>query len=286
MTWAGIDALSASGKYRTIPEIQAFVDQLPHTTWASGMVLHNTASPNLPQWTPSNRAQRILNLESYFRDDRGWQSAPHAFIDYDGIWIFTPLTVKGTHSPSYNGTRIGVEMVGDFAIGHDDDDTGPGFKTKKNTAAFFAMLHTHYGWNPATILPHKADPRTTHDCPGNDIDMAEFIDMVQEYMGHAGEHDKWPDPSTEAPASPPTIIMPAYKVGAVVVPPGDTLTLREIASVGGRNMGGLPNNTIIKVFNWENPEKNGKTRWLRVETPAGYKGWVSARYVMITGDVP
>ena len=27
---------------------------------------------------------------------------------------------------------------------------------------------------------------------------------------------------------------------------------------------------------------NGETKWLRVETPAGYEGWVNARYVIIS----
>ena len=276
MSWKGIDALSASGKARTIAEMQEFVDKLPPTTWASGMVLHNTAAPNLGQWTAANRAQRILNLERYFRDDRGWTSGPHAFVDYftDGIWVFTPFTEKGTHSPSWNGTRLGIEMIGDFA--RDDDDAGPGLLVKKNTVALFAMMHTRYGWNPETIKLHKEDPRTTHDCPGKDVDKGEFIELVQEYMGHAGEHSDWPDPSTEAPAPKPVIIVPDWKLGTVVVPAGETLTLRETASVSSRNMGGLPSGTILKTFS---EEMNGKTRWLRVETPAGFKGWVSARYV-------
>lgn len=281
--WKGIDALSASGKARTIIEMQEYVERLPPTTWASGMVLHNTAAPTMGQWTPDNRAQRILNLEKYFRDDRGWPSGPHAFVDYfnDGIWVFTPFTEKGTHSPSWNGTRLGIEMIGDFSL--EDDDTGLGLQVKKNTVALFAMMHTRYGWNPETIKLHKEDPRTTHDCPGKDVDKNEFIELVQEYMGHAGEHSNWPDPSIEIIATPAAVPLLPFKVGTVTVPPGDSLTLRETPSVGSRNMGALPNGTILKTFS---EEMNGKTRWLRVETPMGYKGWVAARYIMITGDLP
>ena len=278
MSWAGIDALSASGKGRTIVEMQEFVNKLPATTWASGMVLHNTAAPNLGQWTQQNRAQRILNLERYFRDERGWPSAPHAFVDQfpDGIWAFTPFTEKGTHSPSWNGTRLGIEMIGDYST--DDDDAGPGLVVKKNTVALFAMLHTRYGWNPETIKLHKEDPRTTHDCPGKDIDKAEFINLVQEYMGHAGEHSGWPDPSTEAPAPLPIPVIVPYRVGTVSVPFGEKLTLREYASVGSANKGSLPNGTLLKIFS---EELNGKTTWFRIETPAAFKGWVSACFVKI-----
>ncbi len=274
MSWKGIDALSASGVGRTVDDEQIFIDKLPKATWASGMVLHNTAAPNLGQWTRANRAQRILNLQTYFRDDRGWTSGPHAFVDYDYIWNFTPFIEKGTHSPSWNGTRIGIEMVGDFAV--DDDETGLGFMVKKNTVALFGMLHSHYGWNPETIKLHKEDPRTTHDCPGAHIDKAEFIQAVQEYMGHAGEHTSIPDPSTADPAPKPVVVDSPSYTGIVDVPPGQTLTLREGASVGSTSKGNIPGGTALKIFS---EEMNGVTKWLRVETPAGYKGWVAARYI-------
>lgn len=270
MAWKGIDPLSASGRGRTIAEIQSFVDNLPHTSWASGMVLHNTAAPNLFQWTPENRAKRILSLEVYFRDVRKWNSAPHAFVDYDFIWNFTPYTERGTHSPSWNGTKIGIEMIGNFASGADDDDSGLGEKVKKNTAALFAILHSHYGWNPETIKLHKEDPRTTHDCPGSDIDKQEFISMVQEYMGEGGEHVPVP-----ADLDVPTI--PTFRLGTVKVPITDSLTLREGASSSSPSKGAMPNGTILKIYN---SVQNGKTTWLRVETPAGYEGWVSAAFVM------
>jgi len=274
MSWKGIDALSASGKARTIEEMQIYVDKLPATTWASGMVLHNTAAPTLGQWTAANRAQRILNLERYFRDDRGWASGPHAFVDdfTDGIWVFTPFTEKGTHSPSWNGTRLGIEMIGDYS--REDDDSGRGLLVKKNTVALFAMMHNRYGWNPENIKLHKEDPRTTHDCPGKDVDKAEFIGLVQEYMGHAGEHSSWPDPSTETIANKPIVVLPVYRLGTVVVPVGEKLTLREDASVGSPNKGSIPGVTTLKVISEEN---NVKTRWLRVETESRYKSGVSGR---------
>lgn len=271
MPWKGIDPLSASGQGRTVQEMQQFIEKLPHTTWASGMVLHNTAAPNIAQWTPANRAQRILNLERYFRDERGWNSAPHAFVDYDYIWNFTPYTEKGTHSPSWNGTKLGIEMVGDFALGADDDDAGLGLRVKKNTAALFAMLHTHYGWNPETIKLHKEDPRTTHDCPGSDIEKQEFISMVQEYMGEGGEH-------SDVPADLDIPAIPTFYLGTVTVPANDTLTLRDGASASAMAKGGMPNGTILKIYN---EAMNGNTKWLRAETPAGYEGWVSAAFVKI-----
>lgn len=276
MAWKGIDPLSASGRGRTVVEMETFIDKLPRATWASGMVLHNTAAPNLFQWTPENRAQRILNLERYFRDDRKWNSAPHAFVDYDFIWNFTPYTEKGTHSPSWNGTKLGIEMVGNFARSADDDDSGRGLLVKRNTAALFALFHSHYGWNPETIKLHKEDPRTTHDCPGDDVEKQEFISMVQEYMGEGGEH-------TAVPADLDVPTIPAFRLGVVVVPINDTLTLREGSSASSPAKGAMPNGTVLKIYN---SAMNGKTTWLRVETPAGYEGWVNGGYVQPHQTVP
>ncbi len=273
MTWKGIDPLSAAGRGRTIDEMKSFIDKLPRATWASGMVLHNTAAPNVFQWTPENRAQRILNLQDYFKNVRKWNSAPHAFVDYDYVWNFTPYTEQGTHSPSWNGTKLGIEMVGNFAKGADDDDSGLGLRIKRNTAALFALFHTHYGWNPETIKLHKEDPRTTHDCPGDDITKEDFISMVQEYMGEGGEHV----PISENDLKDiPTI--PPFKLGTVIVPVTDSLTLREGASSSSASKGGLPNGTVLKIYN---SAVNGKTVWYRVETPAGYEGWVSAAFVKL-----
>ncbi len=274
MTWKGIDPLSAAGRGRTITEMKTFIDNLPRTTWASGMVLHNTSAPTLSQWTPANRAQRILNLQSYFRDERKWNSAPHAFVDYDFVWNFTPYTEKGTHSPSWNGTKLGIEMIGDFIPGGDDASQGKGLAVVRNTAALFALIHSHYGWDPGTIRLHKEDPLTTHDCPGGQIIKKEFIAMVQEYMGEGGEHKPVDDsPITDIPAQ-----VPAFKLGTVVVDPKDSLTLREGSSASSDSKGAMPNGTVLKIMD---TAMNGKTKWLRVETPAGYEGWVNADYVRL-----
>ncbi len=277
MTWKGIDPLSASGKGRTIAEMSSFIDNLPHTTWASGMVLHNTSAPTLAQWTPENRAQRILNLQDYFRNIRQWNSAPHAFVDYDFVWNFTPYTEKGTHSPSWNGTKLGIEMVGNFVAGGDDSTHGRGLLVVQNTAALFGLLHSHYGWDPQTIKLHKEDPRTTHDCPGNQIRKEEFIAMVQEYMGEGGEHAPVDDtPGTDKPVPDVPAQVPPFKLGTVVVDPTDSLTLRESSSASSASKGAVPNGTVLKIID---TAMNGNTKWLRVETPAGYEGWVSAAYV-------
>ena len=264
MSWKPID-----GRHVNRAELQAIIDKLPPTTWASGMVLHNTAAPSLAQRPQGLTDQHMENLLKYFRDDRGWSSGPHAFIDDQAspYHLFTRFTDKGTHSPSWNGTKIGIEMLGDFS--REDDDSGRGLKVKLATVALFGMLHTKYGWDPQSIKLHKEDPRTTHDCPGKDIDKAEFISLVEQYMGHAGEHP--PVLQTEpkpVPTTPP-------KIGTVNVPAHDTLNMRENSSASSPLILSLPLGQKVTILS---EAMNGPTRWLNVAT-SGKTGWVAARYV-------
>jgi hypothetical protein len=114
MTWRGRDeALEC----RTVDEFVSYLRALNFSAWRpSGMVLHNTASPTLEQWwqgsTPPE--QRMENLRDYYENDMGWSAGPHAFIDGVSIWVFTDFNVKGVHSPSWNGTRLGIEIIGDY----------------------------------------------------------------------------------------------------------------------------------------------------------------------------
>lgn len=240
----------------------------------SKIVIHNTAAPTNAQWrkTANEDAKagrvpgitRIKNLERYFRDQRGWPSAPHCFVADDLLWPFTPFNKPGTHSPSWNGSAIGIEMVADFAS--EDDETGPGLLVKNNAAALTAMLCQKLGLDPdIAIKLHKEDPKTDHDCPGKNFRKDEFIGRVHEWMGHAGDLK----PDTEEVAGP------APRIGAVNVPDDDYLSLRDKASTAGRLIAKLKNKQSLKILG---EEMNGSTKWLRVETKTD-EGWVAARYV-------
>ncbi len=209
MTWKRID-----GRGMDVPQFRAHVATLQFTTWRpSFMTLHNTAAPTLEQWKAYPAEKRIRNLEAYYRDQMGWSAGPHAFVAHDKIWLFTPFTTPGVHTPSWNGTALGIELVGDYA--REDDDRGDGFKAKMNCVAVFGELHMKLGLNPETIRLHKEDPRTDHDCPGKDIEKSEFIELVRQYMGQAGEHPPaipifdQPAPKSEqdVPAAPEGVVL-------------------------------------------------------------------------------
>jgi hypothetical protein len=267
MAWKGI-----VNRGFTLPEFRLYLQTLEFRNWKpSFMVLHNTAAPTLKQWNSYPEAQRILNLQSYYKD-LGWSSGPHAFIDNNTIWLFTPLTTPGTHTPSWNGTALGIELVGDYA--REDADRGDGYDAKMLCVAFFGELHKKLGLNPETIRLHKEDPRTTHDCPGGDIRKEDFIRLVQEYMGEAGEHPRNALPVEVAPHPPPS------KEGTVAASVGALgLNLREQASSSSKVLRSLPSGTKVAILG---EAMNGATRWYRVWCRVEgdpNAGWVSARYV-------
>jgi GH24 family phage-related lysozyme (muramidase) len=159
-------------------EFKEHVAALKWDKWKpSFVVIHNTGAPNLAQWraTPGGEKQRLKNLEHYYKNQRGWPSGPHVFIG-DLIWQGTPLTVPGTHTPSWNKISLGVEIAGDY-----DKDVLGGV-IKENTIAALAILHEALGLDPSTMRLHKEDKATTHDCPGKNINKADLIAAVKAKM--------------------------------------------------------------------------------------------------------
>ncbi len=253
----------------------------------SKIVWHNTAAPTLAQWiktADSDRAAglvpgitRIRNLEAFFRDNNGWSGCPHLFIANDFIWEMNVLTSPGVHSPSWNGSSIGIEMIGDYDT--EQADSGEGLKVKQNTIFATALLCSAIGLEPTsgevspshgtsgTIFLHKQDWRTTHACPGKHMadDKAEMIAEVAGLMGGGDAHDH---------PQPPT----ADRQGVTTV---DGLSFRRGPGVTNEATGMLPNGTKLTIIA---TAANGADSWLQVRTPAGYTGWVSARYVQITGN--
>lgn len=275
MTWTPI-----IGAGMNVPEVAALVAQMKFAAWRpSFMVLHNTGAPTLGQWHSVPGSTRMKNLENYFRNERGWSAAPHAFVADDLIWPFTPFNARGVHSPSWNGVALGIEMVGDYD--NDDPTQGAGLSVVNNTVALFGILHARLGIDPDTIKLHKEDPLTTHACPGRRIYKAEFIAAVKAYMGTAGEHGFTVTPAT--PTTPETKtppVIPHVRVGYVdKLSPGDFLNVRNVASASGKVVAKLNSGALVNIVS---EGRNGETLWLQVcdihpnSTPLG---WVAARYI-------
>lgn len=276
MTWTPI-----VGRGMNHEQLREYITGLDFSAWRPSLIVwHNTAAPTLAQWRKTAREDeakglapgvtRIMNLQAYFRDQRGWPSGPHAFVADDLIWPFTPFNRKGTHSPSWNGMSIGIEMVGDFS--REDDDSGYGLKVRQNTVALTAMLCEKLGLDPTVCIRlHKEDKATTHDCPGKDIaqDKAAMIQEVVEFMGHAGNHTDTDTANALAKVEAPV------RKGTVTVADGDSLNLRDKATASGRILAKLKKGALVIVHN---AAMNGTTKWLYVEAN-NQRGWVAARYV-------
>jgi hypothetical protein len=138
--WKGIVGLSFT------PEtFDEYCHQLQWTAWRpSFIVLHNTAVPSLAQRPDGLTKQHIDGLEAFYRDKKKWRAGPHLFVDDKQIWVFTPLTVSGVHSPSFNKLALGVEMLGDYAT--EKFETGRGLKVRNNAVAAMATVSAVLVW--------------------------------------------------------------------------------------------------------------------------------------------
>lgn len=116
--------------------------------------------PSLAQRPTGLTKGYIRGLERYFCNDQHWSAGPHQFIDDRQIWVFTPLTVSGVHSPSWNRLALGIETLGEYTT--DASDTGRSAKVQANAVAAIAILSAVLGLGSVTMRLHKENPLTTH----------------------------------------------------------------------------------------------------------------------------
>lgn len=189
-SWKGIVARGFS-----INDFDDYCHEVQWTAWRpSFIVIHNTAKPSLEHRPKGFSKQNMKDLEVYYRDTQKWKGGPHLFIDDKQIWVFTPLNVSGTHSPSWNKVSLGVEMLGNYET--ESFSRGRGLKVRENTVAALATLSAILGIEASTIKIHREDPLTTHACPGKNVQKLEIIQEVHDLLilRHAGEHPIKPIP--------------------------------------------------------------------------------------------
>ena len=182
--WKGI-----VGRGFTPADFQSYVASLKFGDWRPQFtVLHNTSAPRLSQWHSTPGAQRMRNLESFYRDQQHWSAGPHLFVADDLIWVFTPLTTSGVHSPSWNAMSWGVEMVGEY----EEEPFPPA--VRDNTVQALTALHAWAGLDPATLHFHKEDPQTTHTtCPGKHVVKSDIVARLTASLAALSEGEHVPD---------------------------------------------------------------------------------------------
>ena len=173
-------------------EFEAYVKTLHWGAWRPKFItLHNSAEPNLAQWThnglgQSAGLQRIKNLNHYYAS-LGWHSGPHIFVAPDFIWVACDLTADGVHASCFNRVSIGIEMVGDYAT--EAFDSGLGMQVRDNVVSAMATLHGALGLSPngyklgaSGLHFHKECMRDHHDCPGKNVDKVDVVARVLNAM--------------------------------------------------------------------------------------------------------
>lgn len=168
----------------------------------SFVVVHNTGAPTLAERPNGFSEQNMRDLEEFY-SNQGWNGSPHCFVDDAGIWVLNPINKRGTHSPSWNGSSFGVEMLGDYDS--DAFTTGRGAKVRANAVLAVGTLLKKIGVTATgtTVRFHKEDPKTTHkDCPGAHVVKGDFLAAVQLGMTPS------PKPATPSPAAGWTVYRP------------------------------------------------------------------------------
>ena len=148
------------GQSFTATEFDQYCHTLKWDAWRpSFIVLHNTANPSLAQRPQGLTREHITNLEAYYRG-QNWSAGPHLFVDDSKIWCFTPLTVSGIHSPSWNKIALGIEMLGNYEAGVRQRAWTPGPQQRRRRAGH-AVRHP----GPRSAGHEAAPRRPANDAP-------------------------------------------------------------------------------------------------------------------------
>lgn len=243
MAWASI-----INRAFTPETIGPYLSSLPRPSFVRFVVVHNTGAPSLTTYrgyssrkNPITDAQWLRNLEGYYRDKQGWKAGPHWFVTPNnaGLLAFTPSTVPGTHSPSWNSQSLGVEMVGDYQ----SEPFDPG--VRRNTIALLAELHLWLRLDPGTIRFHREDAKTTHkDCPGKNVNKAQLIADVRAKMAEIKA-------ARAAPVAVPTVAdIPVDMPADTDAEPAQVAAPVKAGRVAGWSLGGLGVGFLTYLTDW------------------------------------
>jgi len=170
------------GKAFAAVAFPAYLETLRWEAWKpTGITIHHCAAPSLAQRPKGFARAHMENLAYYYGARLGWATGPHLFVDEDEIWVFTPLTVRGTHAHSFNRTDIGIEMLGNFDV--EDPWSGRGLAVLETTAAAVVALQRRLP-EIGVVRFHRDDPRTDKTCPGTRLEKERFLRLVEVIRRH------------------------------------------------------------------------------------------------------
>lgn len=190
-------SFSAVGQVFDLPAFRQHVARLD-LSWARGVCLHHTGTPDLTQRPKGWTIQHMRNLAHFYGEELGWSDGPHLFTDEDQIFGLSPLTSRGVHAVSFNATHIGIEALGDYD--EEDPHAGRGAQVWGTTIAATAAIFHAAGWklDHSTLRFHRDDPRTSKTCPGTRIDKGDILARIRSELERLrasdDRADKLPEP--------------------------------------------------------------------------------------------
>jgi hypothetical protein len=156
----------------------AWVKEEEHYGWEpTGITVHHTGVPDLSMRPNGFTEQHMRWLRNYYHDELGWRHGPHIFTDDHGIWVLNPLSIRGVHATSYNSTRYGIEMLGNFDT-LEDYQSPRGIAARNNGKIAAAILMKYAGISTSRLNFHRHDPETRKTCPGEHVDFSTFEEEV------------------------------------------------------------------------------------------------------------
>lgn len=167
-----------TGKAWTLEDLQAALEHAS-ITWASSITFHHTAFPDLAMRPHGFKVQHLRNLRDYYENQKKWSAGPHLFIDEDQIWPMTPMARRGVHARSFNGSSIGIEVLGNYDL--EDPKSGRGLACWRMAAKSGAAILARLGIpiNKNSVKFHRDDPTTSKTCPGSQITKEWILDLMK-----------------------------------------------------------------------------------------------------------
>lgn len=187
-------------------------------SWAKGVTLHHTGSPDLSMRPKGWTIQHMRNLADFYGNQLHWSAGPHLFTDEDQVFGLSPLTARGVHAVSFNAHFIGIEALGDYD--REDPLSGRGLEVWQMTAKIVAILLVRMGLDVTdeTLKFHRDDPKTSKSCPGTKVKKPWIIGMIEREMQEERKiRDSIDriDPEPDAPEPPQTTFPKTLLLGAV-----------------------------------------------------------------------
>lgn len=181
------------GSVWTLDSFSSYLQTITRPEWCRAVTLHHTAAPSLAQRPKGFMVSHIENLRAFYRDDLGWSSGPHLFVDEDQVFGMCDLRRKGVHAVSFNRCAIGIEVLGNYDV--EDPLSGRGLACWTTATGVTRALLAWLGLtaDEKTVLFHRDDPKTSKSCPGTKVNKQWLLSLLAQSIARPTTETEKPD---------------------------------------------------------------------------------------------